>query len=232
MKKHGFTLAEVLITLSIIGVVATMTLPALMTNTQEQQAVTGLKKGINTLTEVGQTNNAIEGWDFRDAAEDAADISPDLATAQTYSFTSLLAKRAQVDYTRGTEPKDMKGTVLSGYKAVFLKDGTAIYYQAADVKATADNAKTDTDGLPMGFVVFFDTNGIKGPNIVSNCADGGQLGASEVQATPRAVTADDAATACAASTGNRTLKDIYAIRVRGSVAEPEGNASVYIMSKM
>ena len=44
MKKHGFTLAEVLITLSIIGVVATMTLPALMTNTAEQQAKTGLKK--------------------------------------------------------------------------------------------------------------------------------------------------------------------------------------------
>ena len=34
MKKNGFTLAEVLITLAIIGVVATMTLPALMTNTQ------------------------------------------------------------------------------------------------------------------------------------------------------------------------------------------------------
>ena len=37
MKKTGFTLAEVLITLSIIGVVAMMTLPALMTNVQEQQ---------------------------------------------------------------------------------------------------------------------------------------------------------------------------------------------------
>ena len=48
MKKNGFTLAEVLITLSIIGVVATMTLPALMTNVQEQQARTGIKKAINT----------------------------------------------------------------------------------------------------------------------------------------------------------------------------------------
>ena len=44
MKKRGFTLAEVLITLTIIGVVATMTLPALMTNTAETQAKTGLKK--------------------------------------------------------------------------------------------------------------------------------------------------------------------------------------------
>ena len=61
MKKNGFTLAEVLITLAIIGVVATLTLPALMTNTQEQQARTALKKGINTLTEAAQMNSAIAG---------------------------------------------------------------------------------------------------------------------------------------------------------------------------
>ena len=63
MKKNGFTLAEVLITLAIIGVVATITLPALMTNTQEQQSRTALKKGINTLTESAQMNQAIDGFD-------------------------------------------------------------------------------------------------------------------------------------------------------------------------
>ena len=40
----GFTLAEVLITLGIIGVVAAMTLPALMQNYQKAQAVSQLKK--------------------------------------------------------------------------------------------------------------------------------------------------------------------------------------------
>ena len=64
MKKQGFTLAEVLITLTIIGVIATMTLPALMTNTQEQQAKTGIKKGINTLTEAAQLNQAIDGFAY------------------------------------------------------------------------------------------------------------------------------------------------------------------------
>ena len=64
MKKNGFTLAEVLITLAIIGVVATLTLPALMTNTQEQQSRTALKKGINTLTEAAQMNQAIDGFDY------------------------------------------------------------------------------------------------------------------------------------------------------------------------
>ena len=67
MKKNGFTLAEVLITLAIIGVVATMTLPALMTNTGEQQAKTGLKKGINTLTEAVTMNESVANFGFATA---------------------------------------------------------------------------------------------------------------------------------------------------------------------
>ena len=42
--KHGFTLAEVLVTLGIIGVVSAMTLPTLVKNHQRQVYVTQLQK--------------------------------------------------------------------------------------------------------------------------------------------------------------------------------------------
>ncbi len=42
--KKAFTLAEVLITLGIIGVVASMTLPALIQKNNEKQIVVRLKK--------------------------------------------------------------------------------------------------------------------------------------------------------------------------------------------
>ena len=45
----AFTLAEVLITLGIIGVVAAMTMPSLIVNYQKQQTVTRLKKSYNIL---------------------------------------------------------------------------------------------------------------------------------------------------------------------------------------
>jgi len=47
----AFTLAEVLITLGIIGVVASMTLPALINNTQNRQLQTGLQKAYSTLNQ-------------------------------------------------------------------------------------------------------------------------------------------------------------------------------------
>lgn len=48
-KTNGFTLAEVLITLGIIGIVAALTLPSLITNYREKQRVTQLKKIYSTL---------------------------------------------------------------------------------------------------------------------------------------------------------------------------------------
>ena len=42
--KNAFTLAEVLVTLGIIGVVAAMTVPNLMENYQRQSYITQLRK--------------------------------------------------------------------------------------------------------------------------------------------------------------------------------------------
>ncbi len=49
MKKGAFTLAEVLLTLAIIGVVAAMTVPSLMTSTEDKKLSAAAKKAYNTL---------------------------------------------------------------------------------------------------------------------------------------------------------------------------------------
>ena len=48
-ENNAFTLAEVLITLGIIGVVASMTLPALINQTRAKELQTGLKKAYSVL---------------------------------------------------------------------------------------------------------------------------------------------------------------------------------------
>ena len=170
MKKNGFTLAEVLITLAIIGVVATMTLPALMTNTQEQQARTGLKKGINSLTEAAQMQQSLEGWDFGTANEDlnATGITTDFEPT-TQAFDSLIANRLTVDYAKGVAlpPNGNAGETGADF-AVYLRDGSAIYYNSQNLWSE-DNAAMLDDRLPIGYVVYYDTNGATGPNVLSNC---------------------------------------------------------------
>lgn len=51
IKRKGFTLAEVLITLGIIGIVASMTLPALTAKYRKRVIETRLKKFYTVMTQ-------------------------------------------------------------------------------------------------------------------------------------------------------------------------------------
>lgn len=215
MKKTGFTLAEVLITLAIIGVVATMTLPALMTNTQEQQAKTGLKKGINTLTEAAQTNLAIDGFDYA-GLKTASKAVTDADVETDQSMTGLLVNRTQIDYKNSasgstTNPVDEQA---DNY-VVFFRDGSAVSYpKAAQASIAASNA-IEADGLAHGFGVVYDYNGAKKPNLLSNCQGNTNM-------TAKSPTSDATATCTKA---NRVIKDQFGVRLRGPFAFPNGAAS-------
>lgn len=52
MKIYGFTLAEVLITLGIIGIVAAMTIPTLIANQQKKQLSAKIVKSISTINQI------------------------------------------------------------------------------------------------------------------------------------------------------------------------------------
>ena len=54
MKKYyGFTLAEVLITLGVIGTVAAMTIPVIFSNVSGAQYRSKFKKAVSTLNQAG-----------------------------------------------------------------------------------------------------------------------------------------------------------------------------------
>ena len=77
---RGFTLAEVLITLGIIGVVAALTIPTLIQNTKKQEASSKLKKFISVINQalisaeldygaredwaIGEMNSSDSAFDF------------------------------------------------------------------------------------------------------------------------------------------------------------------------
>ena len=61
-KKKAFTLAEALITLVIIGVIAALTIPAILVNTEQHEYKSALKKALSALNQVIELNVALEGY--------------------------------------------------------------------------------------------------------------------------------------------------------------------------
>ncbi len=65
-KIKAFTLAEVLITLVIIGVIAAITVPTLMNNTNAQEYRSALKKAISAANQALELHYALEGVGAQD----------------------------------------------------------------------------------------------------------------------------------------------------------------------
>lgn len=72
MKKTGFTLAEVLITLVIIGVVAALTVPGFMNNSNNMEFRSALKKAVSVVNQALVLHYALTGLSAQDytSAED------------------------------------------------------------------------------------------------------------------------------------------------------------------
>jgi len=65
MKKYAFTLAEVLITLGIIGVVAALTMPSVINDIRDREILANFKKSYSVLsqaTQLATRDNPTSGW--------------------------------------------------------------------------------------------------------------------------------------------------------------------------
>ncbi len=122
IKLHAFTLAEVLITLAIIGVVAAISIPSVISNSQQQEFRTGLRKAVSVLNSAITMNMALDG----ETPYDNADL-----------FGFLMKHMAVIDST----------TILSSrfyIKAYDKEDGSVQQYN--------NGAFYTTDGMRFEFL--------------------------------------------------------------------------------
>lgn len=183
--RSGFTLAEVLITLGIIGVVAAMTMPTLMNSTQGAQYKAAYKKALSALSQAVTLNVALDEWSLADLESNAAG---------TYGLKTMLKSRMNV--VRDAEEKAFKDAKGDSYSVkvgsgkgigvatvsapgtnnvtLFFNDGIMFTFQGDQIEnctrgADGTKAITAIDTSCRGFI---DVNGIKAPNKVVAC-DGG-----------------------------------------------------------
>ena len=107
--KPGFTLAEVLITLGIIGVVAAMTLPALTAKKQTKELETSLKKNYSILQQAINKMSYDEGGTVK-----AGNYAP-VTFYKPFSKYFNIVKACGTSGCVGKEDKEIEGEVINWY---------------------------------------------------------------------------------------------------------------------
>lgn len=171
--KRAFTLAEVLITLSIIGIIAALTIPVLVQNIQDTGFQTKMKKEYSVLSEAFGLIKNENGGSFLDALASC----PDSSVCISYVFKQKLSYIKSCDTNDGTNlnacfPALSKIKFLNGTSAndmyignsytegLVLKDGTSLALELGNASCT------DTTGIynnNCGWITM-DVNGINPPN--------------------------------------------------------------------
>lgn len=150
--KHAFTLAEVLITLGIIGVVAALTLPALIAKHQRKTVAVKVKKAYTELYQAVRMSEAENGdmkdWNYRFSANNIENTKQFIDTYIAPYYTSL-----KLCSTGNGGGKNSCGAVVSGGGANYTTaNGTGLSFVVSQ----------DANNVPT----IIDTNGAKGPNII------------------------------------------------------------------
>ncbi len=189
-KRFGFTLAEVLITLGIIGVVAAMTMPTLMNSTQGAQYKAAYKKALSALSQAVTLNVALDGGNFSDTvagtagktdkptggdsvasilnsrmnivkASTAADSGYGMSTdGKNSNFPAKVATKVCDD-----EGKNCTDDSVTPDTFLFFNDGIMFAYKAADAFGCTDDSVAGVKHC----VGVIDVNGTKGPNKITEC---------------------------------------------------------------
>ncbi len=133
VKKKGFTLAEVLIVLAVIGVIAALTIPTLMAKWREQATVTQVKKAYSVLSQTNDMLIAKNGEDYMlkllagtttgsaAGCKKLADaFAPEFRGTVGYNMTSLLNNVIKLDGS--------SMSLLQTDSGVALPDGTVMAF--------------------------------------------------------------------------------------------------------
>ena len=162
-KKVAFTLAEVLITLGIIGVVAAVTLPTLVANYQKQVWVNQLKKANSTL------NQGFKSYMAKTGCTDDID-----ACGLEWNRTAGALEKIVQDNFKLLEFEECQYPVgcSKNFASYMVSESlNPVNYSrklgsfASYAFLLSDGSVFLTDANYIGYNIIYDVNGMKGPNV-------------------------------------------------------------------
>ena len=175
-NKSGFTLAEVLVTLGIIGVVSAMTVPTLMQSHQRKTYVTQLHKVYNEFQQA--TTEQITERHAMNLTESGVRSTANLATFIQEHFRTVKQSTNHLDCMgneTGNNFTNMNGSAatISGndWQCYVLASGSAICgrYQVSVASRPGENGAIELNANHIPDLIgdlIIDVNGKQGPNVV------------------------------------------------------------------
>jgi len=184
-KNAAFTLAEVLITLAIIGVVATMTIPTLISDYKDRELITKNKKVyssvIQALNRVKADSSSLRFDDMFGTSETSAEVAQNFS--KYFRGAKFLDKPHILKYMQPVQASNGKNTcaglvpsrTFSTIDDVFISvtsEGSGCNSTTTNYQYNSDGSiKTDSNGNPLTYTqklpcatITVDVNGKKEPN--------------------------------------------------------------------
>lgn len=167
-RFKAFTLSEVLITLSIIGVVAAITMPLIINNYKKVETVSRLKQTYTIISQAvnmsKNENGPLESWNIPNATWGNA----------TYTQGKIFFDSYLKQYLRIIKDCKSRTKACWADKYSLANNGNATYFNAS---SNYTYGVVLNNGVVIGFwpqntvvEVYIDLNGKKGPNIYSKDA--------------------------------------------------------------
>ena len=253
-KRFGFTLAEVLITLGIIGVVAAMTIPTLISNTNGAKFRSQFKKTLSTLNQAGLMSQAQYDFDYagttqkcgeagatkenKDGQETTKAGDPSVEHPDSaMSFCAILNGTLTGQTYQGAVKNIVRNN--NGGEAKYelktknvLTDDYKNYlaYTLADGSIVAFSP--DAKGCELAAGVRMNGDWI---NKHAQClgfidVNGATLPNREVTCTTEANTKNTVETPCAVKNDANHMTDVFPIVFHDATVEPASNAAKYVLT--
>lgn len=153
--KLAFTLAEVLITLGIIGIVASMTIPTLMQKYYEHQTVSKLRETYSiisqALKQLEDEYGGIESWGIKTYDEEAATILADRFKTVLKVATDC-GTVDENEHCFARSYKFLNGNSFDGYAKnsmyykITLLNGTSVIFKGGNSAGKRATFMVDTNG--------------------------------------------------------------------------------------
>ena len=177
-NKKGFTLAEVLITLTIIGIVAALTIPTLINNINEAQYNAGVKNAYTTLSNALSMIQSSNGGIVHVGGVAGGDLANDFCNVMSCNpqtiyygdiFWPLHGGYAEYNDATAGNADGFMGALYTGYgvnsNVYVLNNGS---YLAFNDFGSCDVGTTGVDPVGSSNVcggIMVDINGNTGPNM-------------------------------------------------------------------